>query len=118
MRRIPRLNNIFIRLVNSSPIINKRQLSSVKGGPFKSEAQFNEWQLAQLKLNIPLANRDIYISIYKTDYRIIFNYRDFAFYNIIIRNSHIIAIIDWEDSGWYPKYWDYYKTLSFLLRSD
>ena len=29
--------------------------------------------------------------------------------NIIVRNEHVVAIIDWEMSGWYPEYWEFVK---------
>jgi hypothetical protein len=29
--------------------------------------------------------------------------------NIMVKDGHINAIIDWEFAGWYPEYWDYTK---------
>lgn len=27
----------------------------------------------------------------------------------MVRDNHIVALIDWEAAGWYPEYWDYVK---------
>ncbi|KAE8370383.1 hypothetical protein BDV27DRAFT_140558 [Aspergillus caelatus] len=35
----------------------------------------------------------------------------YAFKNIIVNNGHISGIVDWEFSGWYPKYWEFSKAL-------
>jgi thiamine kinase-like enzyme len=48
------------------------------------------------------------------DHRIVFTHGDLALHNIIVKDGHVNAIIDWEFSGWYPEHWDYCKTLSFL----
>lgn len=34
--------------------------------------------------------------------------------NIMVSSSspaHIMAIVDWEQSGWYPDYWEYSKVV-------
>jgi thiamine kinase-like enzyme len=27
--------------------------------------------------------------------------------NILVRGQEVVALIDWEFSGWYPHYWEY-----------
>lgn len=34
-----------------------------------------------------------------------YTHPDLRPYNIFIRDGHLLAIIDWEDSGWYPSSW-------------
>ena len=118
MRQIIPPNGARIGSVTGGPAIDRRSLSAVKGGPFISEADFNKWQLEQLNPDTPLLNLDIYTSMHKTNHRIVFSHCDLAFHNIIIRDGRIVAIIDWENSGWYPEHWDYCKTLSFLSGTD
>lgn len=31
--------------------------------------------------------------------------------NILVENGHISGIIDWEQAGWYPEYWEYVKAM-------
>lgn len=29
--------------------------------------------------------------------------------NILVKEGKLSGIVDWENSGWYPSYWDYTK---------
>lgn len=42
-------------------------------------------------------------------YSIRFTHGDLGVQNILIRDGKIVAILDWECSGWYPEYWEYTK---------
>ncbi|PMB65546.1 hypothetical protein BM221_008904 [Beauveria bassiana] len=37
----------------------------------------------------------------------VFTHGDLNPFNIMVRDGNIEAIIDWEFSGWYPRYWEY-----------
>lgn len=39
--------------------------------------------------------------------RSVFTHGDVAPQNILVENGRITAILDWEQSGWYPDYWEY-----------
>jgi hypothetical protein len=41
----------------------------------------------------------------------IFTHADFAPRNILINGGHVVAIVDWEQSGFYPEYWEYVKAM-------
>jgi thiamine kinase-like enzyme len=46
------------------------------------------------------------------DAKIVFTHADLHPSNIIINQDHpskILALIDWEQSGWYPDYWEFCK---------
>jgi hypothetical protein len=73
MRQIVCPDGTPIGSVTGGPAIDRRQLSAVKGGPFRSEKDFNEWQLAQLFPDTPLSRREFYASIHGTDHRIVFS---------------------------------------------
>lgn len=54
--------------------------------------------------------------LFLTDkYAIYFSHGDLHLSNIIVSGSPgcraIAAILDWEQAGWYPEYWEYCKAL-------
>ncbi|KAG6006698.1 hypothetical protein E4U21_006773 [Claviceps maximensis] len=51
-------------------------------------------------------------------YRICFTHADLAPRNIMVRNGHVAAIIDWDFSGWYPEYWEFIKSRYTFTGSD
>lgn len=40
-----------------------------------------------------------------------FTHADIAPRNIMVENGRITGIIDWEEAGWYPEYWEYIKAM-------
>lgn len=118
IRRLPAPEAVLIGSISGGPAVDRRQLGSATGGPFRSENDFNQWQLAQLHPEVARSSREMYAALHKADHRIVFTHGDLAFHNIIVKDGHITAIIDWEYSGWYPEHWDYCKTLSFLEGSE
>ena len=103
-----------IQSITGGPVVDRRVMGAVKGGPFVSEADFNAWQLQQLHLDISPVNRDIYTAMHRTDHRIVFSHGDYGFHNVLVHNGHVAAIIDWESSGWFPEHWDYCKAAGFF----
>ncbi|KAF2452992.1 hypothetical protein BDY21DRAFT_357636 [Lineolata rhizophorae] len=93
-------------------------MTGVSGGPFESEEQFNTWQLSHLLPNLPLSRRDLYQTMHKTYYKIVFAHGDLGFQNVLVKDGHITALIDWEDASWFPEHWDYCKTAGYLTGSD
>ncbi|KAL9110170.1 MAG: hypothetical protein Q9227_005230 [Pyrenula ochraceoflavens] len=37
----------------------------------------------------------------------VFTHGDVAPQNIMVEDGHIVGVLDWELSGWYPDYWEY-----------
>jgi aminoglycoside phosphotransferase len=118
MRQIPCPDKALIGSVTGGPAVDRRQVSSIRGGPFASEVEFNEWQLAQLQPQTSSIHRDLYAGMHKTNHQIVFSHGDLAFHNVIVKDGHIAAIIDWEYAGWYPEHWDYCKTIAFLSGTE
>ncbi|XWW94770.1 hypothetical protein V2A60_002718 [Cordyceps javanica] len=52
------------------------------------------------------------------DYPVVFTHGDIAARNIIVRDGHIAALLDWEYAGWYPEYWDYVFAIRGLDNID
>lgn len=42
---------------------------------------------------------------------IYFTHGDLRPPNIMVKDGYVVAIIDWELSGWYPEYWEFAKAL-------
>ncbi|KAF2426480.1 kinase-like protein, partial [Tothia fuscella] len=91
------------------PATDRRTMNAIKGGPFETEKDFNEWQLKQLVEGSSQLSRETYASMHKTDHEIVFSHGDLAFHNVIVHDGHVAAIIDWEYAGWYPEHWDFCK---------
>ncbi|CAL8580020.1 hypothetical protein XPA_005753 [Xanthoria parietina] len=45
------------------------------------------------------------------EHGIVFTHNDWAPRNILVRDGHVVAILDWEFSGFYPDYWKFVKAL-------
>ncbi|KAI0841672.1 phosphotransferase enzyme family protein [Hypoxylon sp. FL0890] len=46
-----------------------------------------------------------------TDHKIVLTHNDLDPRNIIVRGSEVVAILDWEQAGFYPEYWEYCRAL-------
>uniref|UniRef100_A0A0B7KC47 Aminoglycoside phosphotransferase domain-containing protein n=1 Tax=Bionectria ochroleuca TaxID=29856 RepID=A0A0B7KC47_BIOOC len=45
----------------------------------------------------------------RTNHRVVLTHCDLAPRNILVQEGKIQGLVDWEDSGWYPEYWEYVK---------
>ncbi|KAL8635285.1 MAG: hypothetical protein Q9228_007209 [Teloschistes exilis] len=82
-------------------------------GPYKSEAAFNNGLIRAIGARgcntwTELVTRLI-LSL--PEHSIVFTHNDLAPRNIIVRDGNVVAILDWECSGFYPEYWEYVKAL-------
>ncbi|KAG7407638.1 hypothetical protein Forpe1208_v013520 [Fusarium oxysporum f. sp. rapae] len=68
-------------------------------GPCTDEEDFN---------NIPQtpALPDVFHS---TGHKIVFTHPDINMRNVLMHNGRTSGIVDWENSGWFPDYWEYTK---------
>ncbi|KAJ5587983.1 uncharacterized protein N7459_003748 [Penicillium hispanicum] len=85
--------------------------TSIQGGPFDSEREFNEWILDDLSSGISAPLR-YYANCALTDgHDIVFTHADFSSRNILVdENCQVTAVLDWEFAGWYPEWWEYFTT--------
>lgn len=91
-------------------------------GPFPSTLLFHNWLRKGLKPEDHTDREndedweDIKWMVAKQDEGFwgdpVFTHADLSPHNIMVRDGKIVAIIDWDFSGWYPSYWEY--TSSFL----
>lgn len=92
-------------------------------GPFHSIKSFNDWLFAAATRQRPgpdgfvpgLDRDDMYRDFISDSGNIYFSHGDLTLGNIIVSGAagsqRIVGIIDWEQSGWYPEYWEYFKLL-------
>ena len=103
----------FIGGVDDTPAVDTRKFK-LKGGPFSTEKQFNEF----LRSNIIPAAPEIYHlmlqRVMKENHDIVLTHGDLNPRNIVVNDGRIVAILDWENAGWYPEYWEYVKFFNAL----
>ncbi|KAF4494980.1 kinase-like domain [Fusarium agapanthi] len=68
-------------------------------GPFTDKEEFN---------NI-LRTPALPAIFHSTGHDIVFTHSDINMRNILMHNGRISGIVDWENSGWFPDYWEYTK---------
>ncbi|KAI0905956.1 kinase-like protein [Ustulina deusta] len=98
----------YVGGVGRTPAIDERRFSD-EGGPFESEAEWNDFLLEGAPC--PEILKSIVRSQLRTDHEIVFTHGDLHPSNIIVRNGRIAAIIDWELAGFYPEYHELVKPL-------
>jgi hypothetical protein len=84
------------------------------GGPFNTVKDFHDWIV---KVGSPptsdlLPQDHPYRNWLPDDQSIVFTHADLHRSNIMVPANgpiHILAIIDWGQSGWYPEYWEFCK---------
>ncbi len=68
-------------------------------GPFVNEEEFNE--TLQVGALPGVSHRG--------GHKIVFTHGDLNMRNVLMHDGRLSGIVDWENSGWYPEYWDYSK---------
>lgn len=68
-------------------------------GPFRTEDAFNE---------IP-HHTALPDAVHGSGHRVVSTHGDLHLGNILVKDGKFSGIIDWENAGWYPEYWDYTK---------
>ncbi|KAL9025696.1 MAG: hypothetical protein Q9196_005525 [Gyalolechia fulgens] len=82
-------------------------------GPYESETAFNDGLVRALEAR----GRNTWTAVVARFIRampphsIVFTHNDLAPRNILVRDGNVVAILDWEFSGFYPEYWEYIKAL-------
>ncbi|KAJ6263578.1 hypothetical protein Dda_2142 [Drechslerella dactyloides] len=83
-------------------------------GPFTSVKDFHDTVIdAYCKIRKGHVRPYITGMLNTREYGIVFTHADLRPPNIMIKDGHIVGIIDWEMSGWYPEWWEFAK--AFLI---
>ena len=126
------LSNQFIGHINRDPYsdIVFTNGSLPRAGPFHSVTEFNDWLSAMIKRGKEhhwpgIKTEDIpdpYRQLLPDDATVIFTHADLNPRNIMVSPEspcRITALIDWEQSGWYPDYWEFCKAeFTVVTRSE
>ncbi|KAK7403968.1 hypothetical protein QQX98_010245 [Neonectria punicea] len=88
--------------------------NSPKAGPFQDVAEFHDWFTSTIgpRENWGKIGRHPYRSLLPDDVPVVFTHADLHPSNIIISPGpapRVVAVVDWEQAGWYPAYWEYCK---------
>lgn len=90
-------------------------------GPFPHAKAFHDWMFAAATRQKPgddgiiegLDHPDMLRDWFPDDARIYLTHGDLTLQNIIVSGApgsyRIEAILDWEQAGWYPEYWEHGK---------
>lgn len=83
-------------------------------GPFASEDDFNQGIVKAIKDAQPHDwvgfTCDILLEVME-GHETVMTHNDLDPRNILVRGSDIVALLDWELSGFYPEYWEYCKAM-------
>ncbi|KAH6952099.1 phosphotransferase enzyme family protein [Fusarium avenaceum] len=116
------LNDQFLGRINHSPYYDISITNSNRppAGPFTSVKGFHEWLSLMIRQGFeehwpgmkPEEIHDPYRHMLPDDAQVVFTHADLHPSNIMVdpaSPSTIVALIDWEQSGWYPDYWEFCK---------
>ncbi|KAF5017408.1 hypothetical protein F66182_10664 [Fusarium sp. NRRL 66182] len=113
----------IIGSVNGGPLQDRFFRIDDEKGPLSTIKEFNDWLFAIATRQDPqpgksiqgLDHPDMYRDLLPDHGNIYFTHGDLTLGNIIVSGSPdsyaITGIIDWEQAGWYPEYWEYCKLL-------
>ncbi|EME80733.1 uncharacterized protein MYCFIDRAFT_35254 [Pseudocercospora fijiensis CIRAD86] len=105
--------------ISGGPVTDKYFKPDYEGGPFAKICDFHDWIYAAATRQQPGPDMVIpepyqaYRDSFDDNSKIYFTHGDLSLDNIIVACTNgswsIVGIVDWEQSGWYPEYWEYCK---------
>lgn len=113
--QLHRLKGTYIGSVDRGPITVGRY-DRLYCGPFDNEKLFNEYLHSRIVKTAPRTLRHYAKACLYENHPIIFTHADLGPHNIMVdERGRLSAIIDWEDSGWYPEYWENYRAMRYTI---
>ncbi|KAF7514530.1 hypothetical protein G7054_g15235 [Neopestalotiopsis clavispora] len=113
-----RLGGLYLGCFNGQGVVVP-SIMTRSGGPFRTLREFHDWLVRPPKR---LQAQSIYWHNITTqlgdEYPIVFTHGDINARNVLVRQGHVVAILDWEYAGWYPAYWEYVFTMRGLDNID
>ncbi|EEH07880.1 conserved hypothetical protein [Histoplasma capsulatum G186AR] len=109
-RQIPNKSKHLIAGASGGPICDHLYEGRTPG-PFNSTAEFADditqfvFNLEQHKSQQPIAK------LYKKHYNVCFTHSDLHLSNIIVQDGRLFGLIDWENAGFKPEYWEFVRAL-------
>ncbi|KAJ6439313.1 hypothetical protein O9K51_07198 [Purpureocillium lavendulum] len=101
----------YIGACDGSQIRETRVHFAYHAPPCSDEKGFNDYLLSALYEPTPALIRQAFARRMQTHthHRIVLSHCDLMPRNILVQDGKIKGLIDWEDGGWYPEYWEYVK---------
>lgn len=99
----------LIGCCDASQVHDTRVYFSYDGPACRDEDAFNGFLLNGLHEATPDAVKRAIACHQRTGHRVVLSHCDLTPRNIIVKDGRVAALIDWEEAGWYPEYWEYVK---------
>lgn len=106
-RRIPNKSEHLICNTLGGPITDHR-INDIPLGPYNSKMDFLNYLtegIEELTKKRPLS------TLYEKEHDVIFTHSDLHLSNLLVRSGRLSGIIDWENAGFRPEYWEYTRTI-------
>lgn len=112
---------LIIASVNGGTVQDRFFRPGYEKDPFPSIKAFNDWMFAAATRQQPeedgiingLDHPDMCRDLLPDSGNVYFTHGDLTLRNIMVSgppgSSKVVGIIDWEQAGWYPEYWEYCK---------
>ncbi|KIY44663.1 kinase-like protein [Fistulina hepatica ATCC 64428] len=78
-------------------------------GPFETESAFHDRLLVAADTFLDREISEPIRARMRDDHHTVFTHGDLTPRNIIVQGHVVVAIVDWEESGWMPEYWELVK---------
>ncbi|RDW84100.1 aminoglycoside phosphotransferase family protein [Aspergillus mulundensis] len=109
LRRIPNTTPYLICDSLGGPITDHR-IPGDTGGPFNTEADFNEHLVSHLTASFTDVVRIENLPA-REHAHFYFAHSDFHQSNLLIERGRLCGIVDWESAGFKPEYWEFTKAM-------
>jgi Phosphotransferase enzyme family len=106
----------FIGSVDGSYCQDPMFANRSKYGPFETESSFKSGLVRALRSHINSTNKQWvelvtrFVRALPQKHRIVLTHGNLLPHNIIMQGPKIVALVNWELSGFYPEYWEYVKS--------
>lgn len=116
LRKIPNCTGYMIGDTLGGPAIDHRIPNNGIGGPFNTEADFNNFLVSHINSTPARALGEENVP---KDHRSVFTHSDLHWSNILVDQGRLSGIIDWECAGFMPEYWEFTKAMyKIFLHKD
>ena len=115
LRAIPSPSPCYFGSLETHICVDRRQLTRLNVGEHRlisSEKEFNKFIMTDLLHHYPTEYYNMLLSMMRQDHRVVLTHGDLHPRNIMVKDTVVTGIIDWECAGWYPEYWEYIKGLT------
>lgn len=108
LQKIPNHTGYLFSNTRGGPIIDHRLPDGI-GGPFNSEADFNDLLIHKY---VDQQTRDAVSKAHDKRHESLFSHADLHLSNILLEGGRLSGIVDWECAGFMPEYWEFTKAMS------